>query len=182
MLQRSDSSINVDEFRVALLSYAAPARIYASSKSRWIDFGEALELVMEKCVRQGTGGAYLVPRRFPSSILKKWKKKEKKKMKRGKKEEEKLKRKKEEGKLKRNKRRGEKISLTIPSLPRSHPSHPRRLRLCRGLLLRFPNELLHVRPLRHQSGYDPEQFCGCGCFWVGGCGCCCYLVGLAGWE
>lgn len=50
-----------NEFRVALLSYAAPARIYASSKSRWIDFGEALELVMEKCVRQGTGGAYLVP-------------------------------------------------------------------------------------------------------------------------
>ncbi|KAF6236900.1 hypothetical protein HO173_005191 [Letharia columbiana] len=50
-----------NEFRVALLSYAGPQRIYASSKSRWTDFGEALQLVMRDCVSQGTGGAYLVP-------------------------------------------------------------------------------------------------------------------------
>lgn len=61
----------LDEFRVALLSYATPERIYASSKSRWTDFSEALELVMEKCVRQGTGGAYLVPRKLPPSISRK---------------------------------------------------------------------------------------------------------------
>ena len=53
---------NADGFRVALLSYADSQRIYASSKSRWIDFGEALGLVMENCVSQGFGGAYLVPR------------------------------------------------------------------------------------------------------------------------
>ncbi|KAL9073104.1 MAG: hypothetical protein Q9161_003158 [Pseudevernia consocians] len=48
-------------FRVALLSYADPQRLYSSSKSRWIDFSDALGLVMDNCVRQGTGGAYLVP-------------------------------------------------------------------------------------------------------------------------
>ncbi|CAD6584008.1 MAG: hypothetical protein ASARMPRED_001576 [Alectoria sarmentosa] len=50
-----------NDFRVALLSYADKTRLYASSKSRWTDFSEALELVMQNCVRQGTGGAYLVP-------------------------------------------------------------------------------------------------------------------------
>ena len=55
-----------DAFRVALLSYADPQRLYSSSKSRWIDFSNALELVMDNCVRQGTGGAYLVPRELPS--------------------------------------------------------------------------------------------------------------------
>ncbi|CAF9923075.1 hypothetical protein IMSHALPRED_005845 [Imshaugia aleurites] len=48
-------------FRVALLSYAVPERIYASSKSRWDDFNNALSLVWENCVKQGSGGAYLVP-------------------------------------------------------------------------------------------------------------------------
>ena len=58
-----------DAFRVALLSYAVPARIYASSKSRWDDFNNALSLVWENCVKQGSGGAYLVPRMLPSSSL-----------------------------------------------------------------------------------------------------------------
>lgn len=64
-----------DEFRVALLSYADTSRTYASSKSRWTDFAEALGLVMQKCVSQGSGGAYLVPRTAsplpPPSILQK---------------------------------------------------------------------------------------------------------------
>lgn len=61
----ANSSYSPDEFRVALLSYAGRDRVYASSKSRWNDFNEGLGLVMETCVRQGTGGAYLVPRKLP---------------------------------------------------------------------------------------------------------------------
>lgn len=56
----------LDQFRVALLSYATsqPAlRIYSSSKSRWVDFHEGLQKLMTDCVSQGTGGAYLVPRK-----------------------------------------------------------------------------------------------------------------------
>lgn len=60
-----------DEFRVALLSYADSRRLYSSSKSRWTDFNEALGQLMENCVRQGTGGAYLVPRKLPSISQKK---------------------------------------------------------------------------------------------------------------
>lgn len=56
---------SLDEFRVALLSYATPTRLYSSSKSRWQDFNKALGLLMEVCVRQGSGGAYLVPRKLP---------------------------------------------------------------------------------------------------------------------
>lgn len=53
-----------------------PERIYASSKSRWDDFNNALSLVWENCVKQGSGGAYLVPRKLPSSSLKREQKNE----------------------------------------------------------------------------------------------------------
>ncbi len=51
-------------FRIALLSYRDAVRTYSSSKSRWSDFGDALDLLMQQCVSQGTGGAYLVPRKL----------------------------------------------------------------------------------------------------------------------
>lgn len=56
--------LRADAFRVALLSYADNKRLYASSKSRWNDFHEGLQLVMDNCVSRGTGGAYLVPRKL----------------------------------------------------------------------------------------------------------------------
>lgn len=64
-------NVLLDAFRVALLSYAEPQRVYASSKSRWSDFHEGLGLLMEKCVNQGSGGAYLVPRELPSDFQRK---------------------------------------------------------------------------------------------------------------
>ena len=56
-----------DNFRLALLSYSQdkPAkRLYSSSKSRWVDFHQALEGLMTECVSKGSGGAYLVPRAY----------------------------------------------------------------------------------------------------------------------
>ncbi|KAL9632698.1 MAG: hypothetical protein Q9204_003688 [Flavoplaca sp. TL-2023a] len=57
-----------NDFRVALMTYAqsSPARVYASSKSRWADVHHALSRLMNDCVNKGSGGAYLV---FPSPGL-----------------------------------------------------------------------------------------------------------------
>ena len=50
------------------MSYKDSQRIYSSCKSSWREFKEGLDLVMEKCVSKGTGGAYLVPRKFYPSV------------------------------------------------------------------------------------------------------------------
>ncbi|KAL8640713.1 MAG: hypothetical protein Q9226_008715 [Calogaya cf. arnoldii] len=52
-----------NKFRVALMTYAQsdPARVYASSKSKWADVHDALGRLMNECVNRGVGGAYLVP-------------------------------------------------------------------------------------------------------------------------
>ena len=64
---------HTDNVRIALMSFSQQKpvqRVYSSSKSRWADFREALDKVRETClVKEGTGGAYLVPRTFPFSYL-----------------------------------------------------------------------------------------------------------------
>ena len=44
-------------------------RVYSSSKSRWQDFGEALQLLLDTCISKGTGGAYLIPRKLNISLF-----------------------------------------------------------------------------------------------------------------
>ena len=108
-------------------------RVYSSSKSRWQDFGETLQLLLDTCVSKGTGGAYLVPRKFNLSLIPPPK---------------------NCSTLPSPKKRISDSSsfLTPFSVPRPHTIHPRRLRLCRGLLFRLPDELLHVHAFGDRSG------------------------------
>lgn len=63
MLSDSPLVHSADNFRLALLSYRDQRRVYSSSKSRWLDFYAGLNILMNKCVTQGVGGAALVPRK-----------------------------------------------------------------------------------------------------------------------